>query len=94
MARKSLSSQVMTHQQRAKSILEGVFRVSDGAMGELVLQALEELAGIAALCERPAPPAARRPKKVPTSTTPLGTAFAGDALAVAQRRTRKAVAKP
>jgi len=42
-ARKSLSDKVMERQERVKSILQGVFRVADPILGELVMQAIEEL---------------------------------------------------
>jgi hypothetical protein len=47
-ARKSLSDKVMERQERVKSILTGVFRVADPILGELVMQALEELDRMAA----------------------------------------------
>lgn len=94
MARRSLSVKVIEHQQRALRILEGVFRVSDPVIGELVMQAIEEIKRTEDLCTKPEPPAKPTRRKVPPTATPLGTAFGDDALAKATARTRKAVAKP
>lgn len=94
MARRSLSVKVMERQTRALRILEGVFRVSEPIIGELVMQAMEELKGISDLCVKPDIPAKPTRRKVPPTETPLGVAFGADALAKATARTRKAVAKP
>ena len=94
MARKSLSSAVLEHQERASAILAGLFNISEGAERELVLQAMHELNLIRIVTTRSIAAGQKAPKSVPTSETPLGTAFGADPLAKAQKRARKAVAKP
>jgi len=46
-----MSDRVIERQKRVKSILEGVARVADPILGELVLQALEELELLAGECK-------------------------------------------
>jgi hypothetical protein len=94
MARRSLSVKVMERQTRALRILEGVFRVSDPIIGELVMQAIEELKGISDLCITPSVPVPAKRRSVPPTETPLGVAFGADALAKATARSRKAKATP
>ena len=51
MARRSLSSAVLEHQERASAILAGLFNISEGAERELVLQAMHELNRLAQLAQ-------------------------------------------
>ena len=89
MARKALSAQVIDEVDRARGLLAPVQGIVDPMTSHMVGAVLESLHRIESMCIS----ARQRDVNAALSDTPLGLAFAGDALAQAQTPKRSTTHK-